>query len=224
MKLRFINICIAVAIVCTALYSCKGEKQNETEAGAAEEVKEAPVTAITFNVDPASSTLDWIGSKPTENHTGTIKIASGSVKTLEGNIESATFEVDMTSIEVTDLEGDQKTSLEAHLKGEGEGKEDHFFNVAKYPTASFEVTSVSEKEGKTFIDGNLTIKGIKKNISFPATTAIEGDVMTLTTESFTINRTEWGVNYASKSVFENLGDKFINDDIELKISIKANKA
>jgi hypothetical protein len=48
--------------------------------------------------------------------------------------------------------------------------------------------------------------------------------MTLNTEVFTINRTDWGVNYGSKSVFENLGDKFINDDIELKISIKANKA
>lgn len=223
MKIKFITTIAITALVITA-YSCKGEKKNETEATTAEEVIEAPVTATTYNVDTASSTIEWIGSKPTEKHTGTLKLASGSFEAKEGAIESGSFVIDMTSINVTDLEGDDKAYLEGHLKGEGEGKEDHFFNIAKFPKATFEVTGITEKEGKTFIEGNLTIKDTKKNISFPATTSVEGDVITLNTEIFTINRTEWGVNYGSKSVFENLGDKFINDDIEIKISLKANKA
>ena len=71
---------------------------------------------------------------------------------------------------------------------------------------------------------HLTLKGIKKNISFPATISSNDSETTITSDVFTINRTEWGVNYGSKSVFENLGDKFINDDIEIKVSLKAKKA
>ncbi len=222
MKFKLISLFAVTAILITAI-SCKGEKKNETEATAAQEIKEAPVEAITYIVDHEASNIDWVGKKPTENHTGTIRISKGKVTTLDGKIQSGSFVIDMTSINVTDLEGDQKAGLEGHLKGEGEGKEDHFFNVAKFPNASFEITAISEKEGKTYVDGNLTIKGIEKNITFPATTTIEGNVMSLNSEVFTINRTDWGVNYGSKSVFENLGDKFINDDIELKISLKATK-
>ncbi len=50
------------------------------------------------------------------------------------------------------------------------------------------------------------------------------DQMTIESEPFTIDRTKWNVNYGSKSIFDDLGDKFINDDSELKISIKAKKA
>ncbi|WP_109437212.1 MULTISPECIES: YceI family protein [Aquimarina] len=222
MKIKLISV-LAIAIIGISTYSCKGEKQNETEANTAEEVQKASPEAITYIVDSASSTIDWIGSKPTGKHNGTINIANGKLKTKDGKIESASFEIDMTSITVTDLEGEEKAGLEGHLKGEGEGKEDHFFNVAQHPKASFEVTGIADKEGKNYIEGNLTIKGIKKNISFPANISTQGDVVVLNTEIFTINRTDWGVNYASKSVFEDLGDKFINDDIELKITVKANK-
>ncbi|MFD2565315.1 YceI family protein [Aquimarina rubra] len=223
MKTKWLNL-FAIVVIMAAAVSCKGEKKNETEATTAEEVVEAPAEAVTYAVDTAASSIEWTGKKPTGQHTGTISIAEGKVKTQEGKIQSGSFVIDMTSINVTDLEGDDKAGLEGHLKGEGEGKEDHFFNVAQFPNASFEVTGISEKDGKSMVEGNLTIKGIKKNISFPASTSVDGDTMTLTSEVFTINRTEWGVNYGSKSVFENLGDKFINDDIELKVSLKANKA
>ena len=71
--------------------------------------------------------------------------------------------------------------------------------------------------------GNLTLKETKKNIEFPVTYEVSGNTMTLKSEPFTIDRTDWDVNYGSKSVFDNLGDKFINDDIELEISIVANQ-
>ena len=47
--------------------------------------------------------------------------------------------------------------------------------------------------------------------------------MTLSTESFKINRTEWNINYASKSIFDDLKDKFVNDEIELVVKLKATK-
>lgn len=221
MKTLIINSFAALAIIAGTV-SCKGDKQNETEATDAKEVATV-ADAMKFTVDTSGSTINWIGSKPTEDHTGTINIESGVVKVADDAI-TGTFLIDMTSITVTDLEGDQKASLEGHLKGEAEGKEDHFFNVAKYPTAAFEVTGVTEKNGKKMMQGNLTIRGQKKNIEFPVTYAINGADMTLTSETFTIDRTDWGVNYGSKSIFDDLGDKFISDDIQLTINLKATKA
>ncbi len=220
MKTKSISLIIVAMFIATT-FSCKGDKKNDTEATAAEEVKASSTEAVIYVVD-SSSSIAWVGKKPAGQHTGTLKVAKGTISIKEDHIESGSFIIDMTSINVTDLDGEEKAGLEGHLKGEGEEK-DHFFNVAKFPTASFEITGIAPKEGKTFIEGNLTIKGITKNISFPASTSKEGSTMTLTTESFTINRTDWGVNYASKSIFGDLGDKFINDDIELKINLKATK-
>ena len=221
MKKQILNTLAAVALV-AGVVSCKGEK-NETEAKDAQEVAVVE-NAAKFKVDAASSTIEWVGSKPTGKHNGTINIENGVVN-VAGDAITGTFLIDMTSITVTDLEaGDGKESLEGHLKGMAEGKEDHFFNVAKYPTAAFEVTGVTEKDGKKMMQGNLTMRDQKKNIEFPVSYSVDGENMTLTSEPFTIDRTDWGVNYGSKSVFDNLGDKFISDDIELTVNLKATKA
>ncbi len=225
MKITLSHLFAIVAITVMTI-SCKSEKKSETEATTSEEVKteaqEVSEKAITYLVDASSSTIEWIGKKPTGQHAGIIKIGRGTLSATKSAIQTGVFDIDMTSITVTDLEGDEKASLEGHLKGEGKDTEDHFFNVARFPTATFDITSIAKRDGKTFIEGDLTIKGIKKPISFPAITSINPNSVTLTSDVFTINRTEWGVNYGSKSIFENLGDKFINDDIEIKINITAN--
>jgi hypothetical protein len=38
-----------------------------------------------------------------------------------------------------------------------------------------------------------------------------------------IDRTQWNVVYGSKNIFKNLGDKFINDMVDLKIKVSAAK-
>ena len=214
---------IAILALLIATTACKGEKKNETEATDAQPAAIAGPIAAKYNVTTAKSIINWTGAKPTGKHTGTIAIESGIVKTSDQKITSGSFLIDMKSIIVTDLEGKQKEGLEGHLKGMAEGKEDHFFNVAKYPTAAFEITGVTENAGKLTVQGNLTIRGIKKNISFPAATTATANGMTLTSDPFTINRTDWGINYGSKSIFDNLGDKFIDDAIELQVVLVADK-
>lgn len=212
----------ATAAILAGMVSCKGDKQNNTNATAAKEVTQA-TDASKFMIDTAASVIEWTGFKPGENHKGTLHLESGVVKV--GEDISGTFLIDMNSLTVTDLEpGKGKEGLEGHLKGTAKEKEDHFFNVAKYPTAAFEVTGVSIKDGNNMMQGNLTIRGIKKNIAFPFSYSVQGDRMELTTAAFKINRTDWGINYGSKSIFNDLGDKFIMDDIELKISLRATKA
>ncbi|WP_323788571.1 YceI family protein [Psychroserpens sp.] len=201
----------------------KAENANTSDAEAAA-VSES--TSEKFTVSISESTIEWKGFKPTGTHNGTINLDNGVFKTDDGKLQSGTFLIDMNTITVTDLEaGDGKEDLEAHLKGTVEGKENHFFDVAKFPTSAFEITATeSLAAGKTRLSGNLAIKGQKHNISFPVTITNDGDQMTIESEPFTIDRTQWGVNYGSKSIFEGLGNKFINDDIELKITIKAKKA
>jgi len=221
MKIKFLSL-FTMAVLFTALVSCKNETKNETEAADAEAAAEVSTEAAKYMVDKNESEIDWEGAKPTGTHTGTVKLESGVIR-LEDSVLSGSFLIDMTSILVTDLEGDQKASLEDHLKGTVEGKEGDFFNVQKYPTAAFEITGVTEKDGKKMMSGNLTLKETKKNIEFPVMYEVAGNTMTLKSEPFTIDRTEWGVNYGSKSVFDNLGDKFINDDIQLEFTIVASQ-
>lgn len=222
MKRIFLNAFV-IAGLGLGFTACKNNN-NEAEVDEAKEAATAEAEAMEFTVDTAVSTIEWQGEKPTGTHTGTIKVAKGTFKANDSTIESGTFVIDMNTIKVTDLEGDEKANLEAHLKGTVEGKEGDFFNVTEYPEATFEVTGITEEEGQKMLQGNLTIKEETKNIAFPVTISQDGESIQITSEEFTIDRTKWNVNYGSKSVFDGLGDKFINDEVELKINLKANKA
>jgi len=213
-------------VACMVFFTaCKSDKKNDSNTNEAEVVTEKITELVKYKINPEQSSIDWKGSKPTGIHTGTIAIESGVVTTKGGAVESGNFLIDMNTITVTDLKaGEGKEDLEAHLKGSVEGKEDHFFNVQEHPTAYLEITGSEEKEGRLSLNGSLTIKGIKKDVSFPVNITEDGSSITLTTEAFTIDRTLWNVNYGSKSIFDNLGDKFVNDNIELVVTVKGNKA
>ena len=204
----------------TTFVSCKKEA-TVTTSDAVESVVVAGAS-IPYKLDLQNSVVNWKGSKPTGTHTGTIMFSDGEAIVKNDTLVGGKFVFDMNSITVTDLKsGDGNEDLEAHLKGTGEKeKEDHFFNVNKYPKGSFEVTKVTEENGKSMITGNLTLKEISKSITFPAVITNDEKAMTITSEAFPINRTEWNVNYASKSVFDDLKDKTIDDNIELKINVK----
>jgi len=222
MKKVIFNLFI-VAGITLATVGCKNEnKEANTED--AQEVAVAGTEAFEFMVDTTASVIEWKGEKPTGTHTGTIKLSKGTFKANDSIVQSGTFVVDMKTLEVTDLDGDDKLKLESHLMGTVEGKEGDFFNVEKYPNTTFKVTGISQKDGKTMLQGNLTMKQETKNVEFPVSIILNGDTLELTSDSFVIDRTKWGVNFGSKSVFDSLGDKFINDEIELKINLKANKA
>lgn len=198
-------------------FACKNtEKEVETSM---EEAAEATEMAVTYNVDTTASQITWEGAKPTGSHHGTINLASGTVSVNNGIVEAGNFVIDMNSINDEDLEGEQKANLEAHLKGTAEGKEGDFFNVNQYPTAKFEMTAIENN----MVKGNLTIKDKTNAVQFPATVTIEGDKLMLKSEAFEIDRTKWDVNYGSKSIFQNLGNKFINDEIKITVSLVANK-
>ncbi len=224
MKKLIVQSCIILTLS-LAMVGCR-DKGNEAKTGDAEPELVADASANEYIVDVTNSKIEWKGFKPTGTHNGIINIENGVINTNnENDIVSGNFVIDMTSIVSHDLEGEKKLNLESHLKGTIEGKEGDFFNVNKFPDATFEITNLEAVENGNYnLSGNLTLKGVKNNITIPVQTSMENETLVLTSDTFTIDRTRWGVNYGSKSVFDNLGDAFVNDDVELKVMVKAKKA
>ncbi|OMP30376.1 YceI family protein [Mangrovimonas sp. DI 80] len=224
MKKRIFNVFTVLALT-MAVVSCqdKGKKATTTEA---EPVAESTTVTEKFVIDSTESTIYWKGFKPTGSHHGTVKLEKGVFKANGTELVSGSFLIDMRSLVDMDMEpGDMKDKLEAHLKGTVEGKEGDFFDITKFPTAAFEITgSQPTTENKSLISGNLTIKGIKQNITFPISVTNEGETISIMSDTFTIDRTQWEINFRSKSIFDDLGDNFINDEIQLKFVLKATKA
>ncbi len=217
MKNRFLTILTLALVVTFASCKDKAQEAETTEAEAAAEVTEV---STKYLVDTEASTIMWKGFKPTGSHVGNIKIESG-VFTMNGDaIESGSFLIDMASINVTDIpaEDEGNAKLAGHLKSPD------FFDVEAFPASAFEVTSFTSENGKMMLSGNLKMKDVENNISIPVMVSENNDTITITSESFSVDRSKWNIKYGSKSFFDDLGDKFINDDMELQIKITANKA
>ncbi len=217
MKKNFLKILFITALT-VSFTSCK-DKAKEAETTAAEAVEET-TNSESFSVNTEASSIEWKGFKPTGSHNGTIAIENGVLDVANGKIVGGTFLIDMNSIVVTDIPAEE----EGNAKLAGHLKSADFFDVENHPSAGFTITGLEVVEGKTMLSGNLSLKDAKNNVTFPVTVSNENGVITLTSETFTIDRSKWNIKYGSKSFFDNLGDKFINDDMELKVMVKAAKA
>ncbi|MEN9609961.1 MAG: hypothetical protein RLZZ628_775 [Bacteroidota bacterium] len=169
-----------------------------------------------FMVDAAKSTFKWTAKKVTGSHWGNLKFTDGVINVENGVVKTGYVNTDMNSIEVKDLEaakgGDKLTG---HLKSED------FFNVAKNPTAKLAIksTTAAAGGGLTCV-GDLTIKGITNEITFPATVSFMDNVM-IASADFKIDRTKWGIKYGSGSFFSDLGNKAIDNDFEISVKLEA---
>ena len=218
------NVFALVALAALSLTACK--KENTTVETDTVETTTTTTDATTYNANVADSKIDWVGSKVSGGqHTGTIALKEGQVFITNNLVTGGKFVMDMNSIVVTDLtNAEEKAGLEGHLKGATAENADHFFNVSKYPTSTFEITKVSEENGKQMVEGNLTIKDATHGIKFPATVTVTDADVTIASDEFEIDRTKFAVNYNSGSVMKDLaGDKVINDNIKLKFTVKATK-
>jgi len=161
--------------------------------------------ALAAEIDVAQSTIKWKGSKVTgSNHYGLISPKSSDLTVNDGKIVSGSVVLDMNSLTVTDLEGEKAQKFLRHMMNED------FFEVGKYPTATLDIKEA--KDGQMVRE--LTIKGITKPFSFPFTSK-DGKYLGTTT----FDRTKYGVIYKSGNFFKDLGDKVINDDVEIEFEI-----
>lgn len=196
-----------------ALTACKNNHSTEeTTTTTVDSTATTPAPAAnaaeesTLKLDVAASHLTWLGKKVGGQHNGKVSLKEGSA-TFNGNqIVSATpIIIDMTTISNEDItDAAYKAKLIGHLKATD------FFDVAKYPTAKFETTSV---DGNTLV-GKLTIKDKTEEVKIPVTVVNENGTAKVSGK-VTIDRTKFGVMYSSKKLTDTLKDKIINDDVEI---------
>lgn len=208
--------------------------ENKRRGGASEkETGAIPDSAVWASVDTAMSVATWTGSKPGRRHNGTIPVSQGAVAYLDKTLYGGKFTLDITGIKVEDMKNEpgKQQKLRAHLLDKD------FFEADSFPSAVFEITSLApydsaaapaDKAGQAFtvdgpnyqLSGNLTIKGVTRNISFPARVQF-GDKFRGEAK-FNIDRTEWNIKYAEESgAADKLKDQFIYNTVNVGIYIEA---
>ncbi|OWY22979.1 YceI family protein [Sphingobacteriales bacterium UPWRP_1] len=179
-----------------------------------------------LKVDAQQSMVTWIGTKPTGRHNGSIKLTEGAVNVANGQLAGGSFVMNMNTVAVLDENMDEsdRSDLTNHLKSED------FFDAAKFPDARFEITAVQPATPDTAaktesnapaathnITGNLTLKGVTKSVTFPATIALT-DAGLNAKANFNIDRTNWGITYKSD---KSLGNKIIYPEVNIGINLVA---
>lgn len=160
-------------------------------------------------IKTSESAANWTGKKFGGSHTGTIKLSSGTLEFEDSDLVGGNFVIDMSSIDVTDLTGENKGKLEGHLESED------FFNTQSHPKATLNFTDVKKKtDGIYTVTSDLTIKDKTNPLIFDLTV----DATTATTK-LVIDRSKYDVKYGSKSFFSGLGDNFIYDDFEVDVKL-----
>lgn len=210
---------LLILLTAVALISGCSKSEEKTLTSDKNSGTAASNTGKKLALSTGDSKLEWVGKKVTGQHNGTVDISSGELFIDNGNLTGGSFDISFGTIKVLDLQdSEMNEKLTGHLKS------DDFFSADKFPTGKFVLTSVTPlsngTENNYTIGGNLTIKGITQPVSFPATVKINGDVVSAKAD-FKIDRTLWDVKFRSGKFYENLGDKLIDDQIELKLSISA---
>lgn len=180
----------------------KVEAAPGSKAEAAPSGKGDETSASSLAINPSNSKIEFVGAKVTASHDGGFTDFSGKVD-LGDPVEASAIEL---TIQTNSLFAD-KEKLTKHLKSPD------FFDVTKFPTASFRSTEIKKDgEGHT-ISGDLTLHGVTKRISFPATVTVTGSQVNAKAE-FSINRQDFGIAYAG------MKDDLIRDLVVIKLSLE----
>lgn len=167
------------------------------------------------DIDPATSKIVYVGKKVTGQHTGEVKIAKGNLTFNKEVLSGGEVEADMTSINNTDL-----TDAEYNKKFVDHMRSDDFFSVDKHKTAKIVIKKVEKQKAANEykITADLTIKGKTAPVTFVATATKEK-----ANAKLTFDRTKYDIKYGSGKFFQGLGDKMINDDVELTVDLTLKK-
>ena len=168
--------------------------------------------ADTYTIDPVHTSFGFtVKHMMISNVPGEFDKFNGQI--IYGPTELADSKANVT-IDVASI-NTRIAQRDAHLKSPD------FFDAAKFPTITF----VSTKFTPTAITGNLTMKGVTKEVVIPAT--ISGPVKTMTgsnaigiTGWVTINRQDYGINW---NKILDQGGVAVSNDVAIAISIEADQ-
>lgn len=172
----------------------------------------------TYEFDKAHSSIGF-----RVKHMGLVDIP-GYFRDFKGTVNYDAKDVTKSSVEFTA----QMTSVDTGVAA----RDNHlrtadFFEVEKFPTMTFKSTKVEKRGNDLVLTGDLTMRGVTKQVSFPFQIAgwlpggeRSGPKMGITAET-TINRRDFGVNYGT--TLPN-GAAALSDDVTVTLLIEAGKA
>ena len=183
---------------------------NASTLGANTQNQQPTAKGDSLAITPENSKVLFTGSKVTGKHEGGFKKFSGAINLVNGKAEESSVNVDIETNSVfTDTDG-----LTKHLQT------GDFFEVEKYPKASFASTKIVPDQSKGAnaytVTGDLELRGVRKSVSFPATIVVSPADVDVNAE-FSINRKDFGIVYAGKA------DDLIRDDVVIKLDLKASR-
>jgi polyisoprenoid-binding protein YceI len=174
------------------------------EASGEVETVDGPGTVYRFTAD---SSIGFVGSKVTGRHEGGFKEFSGTFKTdgkrLLGTANRIEIAMKSTWSDAEKLTG--------HLMSAD------FFDVETYPTSVFELLRVTKAEGENryTLVGKLTLHGVTKQISFPATVTRGANGHPALDAEFAINRKDYGI------VYPGMPDDLIRDEVVIRLAMRS---
>ena len=210
-----------ILIIAPLVFGCGGpvKKENKNSATASS-VSLGHVAGEKYIIDTKESILIWEGSMVFgfgEKDRGYVYMSKGELMIEKDRLVGGTAEIDMNTIEYGDKE--KKNTPVKHLKSPD------YFDVEKFPISTFAITkveSVNVRSKTIKVTGNLTIKGITNSITIPAEIEVKDGIVKASGKVI-IDRTQWGIRYASGKFYDNLADNAVSDDIEIHMKIVAKK-
>ncbi|AQT79495.1 hypothetical protein B1R94_09740 [Mycolicibacterium litorale] len=110
----------------------------------------------TWSIDPIHSSIAFsVRHLVVSKVRGTFGAFSGTITVGADGTPAVTAEIDVTSVNTGNEQRD------AHLRAAD------FFDVEKYPTATFTSTSVTADGEDYVLEGDFTLKGVTRRISLP---------------------------------------------------------
>jgi polyisoprenoid-binding protein YceI len=200
--------------------SNKGEKATTKAAEKVETSKGE--NAVAYNVVLPESNVDWRASHlgGVQPRYGVISLKSAEVSVTNDKVTNANIIMDMTSFTVDNFEDEEsKNKLTGHLQS------DDFFKVESFPTSTFELTNTVEATGdyNSTITGNLTILEATKSITFKANITISESNISIKSEDFVVDRTDWGLVYHVEGSEGVPVDYLISNDVGFTINTSLGK-
>lgn len=211
---RFFLPVLASALL---LASCGAEQAEQAAPTSPSNAAAVELKDGTYVLNKVKPIVTWAAQKLTgDGHNGTLHIDAGKFQVTDGAITEGIVLFDMSRMEVSDLTGDAKQSLEGHLRS------GDFFNVEEHPQATLEVTSVTQDDSGSSLETTLTMNGVAAEYTIPvqlvpASIPGTGDGLAIQGK-FMLDRTKHNIVHRSKT-FDDKLDWFIKDEVTLGFSV-----
>lgn len=239
---KLIFLCLSTLSM-IVLSACSGNQSRRPVDTTEKQEETSPtVQNVMYGIDIQKSQVKFVGRKPTGQHRGVFALSGGDVYFSGTDLTAATFTVDINSLAIEDIPVDDpdNAKLMGHLLSSD------FFDAENSASATFTLTGTAvytpeetgdeasssqageqAQESPAYthtISGNLMLRGVSKNITFPATVSVDEDNFSLVAD-FTIDRTAWGMVYGDQNKVENkVANKLINNEVSLNIVLFATRA